>query len=68
MGVAAVELKLVKVTFAKLMKIAARTGLKGRLLHVELAEALYPSAHPHWDINQGGQEIFVDAYNGSLLK
>ena len=57
-----------KVSLARLMKVAAKSGLKGRLLHVELAEALYPNAHPHWDLNQGGQTIFVDAYNGSLIK
>ena len=68
MGVRVVELKQVKVTFARLMKIAQKTGLHGRLLHVELAQALYPNSHPHWDVNQGGQQIFVDAYNGSLIK
>ena len=68
MGVRSIELKEVKVTFEKLMKIGARNGLKGRLLHVELAEALYPNAHPHWDMVQGGKQLFVDAYNGSLIK
>ena len=68
MGVRSIELKEVKVTFEKLMKIAVKAGLKGRLLHVELAEALYPNAHPHWDVNMGGKTIMVDAYNGSLIK
>jgi hypothetical protein len=68
MGVSTVNLKLVKVTYAKLMKIAAKNGLQGRLLHVELAQALAPKAHPHWDLTQGGQEIFVDADTGALLK
>ena len=68
MGVAAVNLKEVRVTFAKLEKIAAREGLSGRILHAELAEALAPKAHPHWDLTQGGHELFVDAYTGAVLE
>ncbi|MGZ6143688.1 MAG: hypothetical protein ACXWLM_10125 [Myxococcales bacterium] len=68
MGVMAIDLKEVKVTNARLMKIGAREGLHGRVLHVELSQPLTPKSHPHWTLQQGGDEIMVDAYTGSVAK
>ena len=66
MGVMAIDLKQVKVTNAKLLKIGHAYGLSGRILHVELAQPLTPKSHPHWTLQQGSGEIMVDAYNGSV--
>lgn len=68
MGVMAINLKQVKVTDAKLMKIGAREGLHGRVLHVELGQPLTPKSHPHWTLQQGGDEIMVDAYTGAVVR
>lgn len=66
-GTTALQLPKVKVTVAKLMKVSAAQGMKGRVGSIELSQALTADMHPHWFITQGGKEIVVDADTGSVL-
>ncbi len=68
MGSAVIQMSKVKVNFTKLMKIAGANGLSGRLLSVDLSEALTVDMHPHWYVNQGGHELAIDANTGALFK
>ena len=68
MGVMSIDLAKVKVTTEKLGKIATKHGLHGRWLSASLSQPLTPNSHAHWFLNQGGQEIAVDAFTGAVQK
>lgn len=67
LGVSAIDPATVKVTVTRLKGIAAKAGCAS-MKSIELSQPLtMQTPNPHWMVDSGAKEVFVDAVTGAVM-